>query len=243
MIDHYSQYTHKVVAFIDILGFRNIVTAFSKRENFDLFNRLLLSLHRIKHIQEMSNLPNIIPSEFEVSVFSDCIVFSTQEKNIASIVWTAGYLQADLLYLGILSRGGIASGLTYHNDGILFGESFLKAYQIEQQTAFYPRIVLSTKLADKYKKIVELWCEVDDVTYINPFKFDAVAGRADELASDGYDPRAIYFKTVRDHLTTNRKEANEENYLAKNNWMINRFNNAVNEFNKHSMEKIDQIPA
>lgn len=151
-------------------------------------------------------------------------------------MWTVGWLHAELMYVGILTRGGISIGPTIHQDGILYGEGVLSAYRLEKKAAVYPRIVIASGLVKKHQQLLKNWIEMDSdsISYVNPFQFDAVAGGADELAADGYDPRAIYFQTLRGHLMAGIKAASEEDHLAKYRWLANRFNIALADFNKNS---------
>lgn len=235
------EFKNRIISFIDILGFSEILKSLSG--NVKRHNRLHDALKRIKHIEDSAQKKCSIVSEFEVTVFSDCIAISTEEKGLFNLIWTVGWLQAELLYLGVLTRGAVSSGLLYHSDGIMYGEGFLSAYNIEQKSAIYPRVVVSNKLIQKHKNNILpfLALDFDGLYYIDLFKFDVVAGCAEELAADGYDPRAIYFKEVRDRLIENKNDATEENYLAKQQWMINKFNNAINEFNINSTERIEMI--
>ncbi len=235
------EYKQRVVAFIDILGFENLVR--SLPDNPKLFARLNYTLRRIKYIEKSRSHPNSITSDLEVSVFSDSIAISTKEEKIFSLVWTVGWLQADLMFVGMLTRGGISVGRTIHEDGILYGEGMLSAYRLESKAAIYPRIAIANGLATKHEKLLKNWIvvDVDSIVYVNPFKFDAVAGGAEELAADGYDPRTVYFKGVREHLINGIANASEEDHLAKYRWLANRFNVALADFNESSLEKIVEI--
>ena len=234
-------YSSKVVAYIDILGFGEIVKALTEKPK--LHERLSYALQRIKYIEKSVHHKKSVTSDLEASAFSDSIVISTEENNIFSLIWTSGWLQAELLYTGILTRGGISLGLLHHKDGIIYGEGLISAYNLEQKSAIYPRIVISKKLIDNHNEILSNWIvqDFDGFYFLDPFKFDAVAGDAAELAADGYDPREIYFKEVRAYLLELRKNSSEENHLAKHTWMIKRFNVALTEFNKSTIEKVELI--
>jgi hypothetical protein len=56
---------------------------------------------------------------------------------------------------GVLCRGGIAEGKVVHNNEMIFGPAMNDAYDLESNTAIYPRIIVSDKivsLAGKYRK-------------------------------------------------------------------------------------------
>jgi hypothetical protein len=233
-------YANRIIAFIDILGFRELITSISI--NHELHNRINYALHRIKTVNPQQ-FPSSKFQDIEVSTFSDSIVISSAGKNIFAVIWASGWLQADLLYAGILTRGAVSRGLLHHQDGILYGEGVLSAYELEQKASFYPRIIISNELLFQYKILLKDWIEKDhdELCFINPFKFNAVAGGATDLAADGYDPREIYFRGVRVHLIERLGSSPKEEHLSKINWMIKRFNEAATAFNKSFSGQIDLI--
>lgn len=233
------EYKQRVVAFIDILGSKSLIERLPKDKN--LHSRFYSALQVIKHLEKIKSLPQKTNlSDLEVSVFSDSIVISGEEENLFSIIWSAGHLQADLLYLGVLTRGGIAIGKTVHQQGILYGDGMLEAYRLESETAVYPRIIVAAELIrSRSHQFLRKWCErdLDGHFFVDPFKFDAVAGQADELAADGYDPRFCYFDEVHGHLFKMLETTKSRNHLAKFKWIADRYNIAAMEFNKSNREK------
>ncbi len=55
-----------------------------------------------------------------------------------------------LLKYKILIRGAITSGKLYHNNGVLFGEALVNAYNMEKDKACYPRIIYDEALLKRY---------------------------------------------------------------------------------------------
>lgn len=235
------KYIPRVVAFIDILGFEQLIRAFPKDPQ--RFEQLHYVLHRIKFEETSKAFSWNKNSDLEISAFSDSIVISAEEKDISSLVCSVGWLQAELLFVGVITRGGIAIGPTIHQDGILYGEGMLKAYRLEQHAAIYPRVVFASEVVNQYQDSLKNWIDLDfdGLTFIDFFKFDAVAGNATELATEGYDPRVVYFQEVREHLINRIENAAEEAHLAKNRWIANRFNIAIRSFNGASLEKVELI--
>ncbi len=65
----------------------------------------------------------------------------------STLVSNLSYIGAVLLEKGILFRGGMTIGNIIHNDnGTVFGQDLIDAYQLESKSAKYPRIILSDKL-------------------------------------------------------------------------------------------------
>jgi hypothetical protein len=55
-----------------------------------------------------------------------------------------------LVDLGVLTRGGIARGLAYHKDGILFGRAIIEAYNLEHDVAKVARIAVDQTVAQQW---------------------------------------------------------------------------------------------
>ena len=68
------KYEDKIVAFIDILGFSNLVK--SLENDPDLHELLFSCLQTVKSFKAESNGEDTVTSEYEVSCFSDSIVIS-----------------------------------------------------------------------------------------------------------------------------------------------------------------------
>jgi hypothetical protein len=157
-----------VVAFLDILGFKNLL------ENPHDFNNLFNVIKNLRiqntnkcRIEYESNtndnngsyLMRGIPA---ITSFSDCIVMSLTLEEVKeqfdignAVNALLSYIQqlADSLIIGgYILRGGITRGKIYHNDGVVFGKAFIEAYQLENSKAKNPRILISNNLAKEYNK-------------------------------------------------------------------------------------------
>jgi hypothetical protein len=169
----------------------------------------------------------------EISVFSDSIAISSEPFDAFGVIWACGWLHAQLLYSGILTRGGISIGETIHQDDVLYGEGMLKAYHLESNAAVYPRIVVDPALLPRLSigmknKLLEL--DSDGLWFVDPFKFDAMPGGAEDLASDGYDPREVYFAELGRHIASAIDGAKQVDHLAKWNWLANRYRIAAEKY-------------
>jgi hypothetical protein len=131
-----KRYSQRYIAFIDILGFRQLVQR-STSEKF-----LVKTI--VNALSGLNNSTGIIRS---IS-FSDSIIMSAPETQhgLRVLLMYAGNLQRDFLLEGILTRGSIVLGPVYHEDTIAFGPAVVEAYELEQHVAIYPRIVLHPTL-------------------------------------------------------------------------------------------------
>lgn len=160
------EYQPHLVAFIDILGFKELVNETDR--NSDRLNELLKVLHYLKtwelpdawglelvEIEESAQYKGVenfnISDITEATVFSDSIVVSVNaERNVnerfTSLIANLAALGAKMMEKGILIRGAITIGNLYHKSGVILGKGMIEAYQLELKSAVYPRIILSQTL-------------------------------------------------------------------------------------------------
>lgn len=162
--------TTRVVAFVDILGFRAEVIRAGPRSE-----RVQELLGILKGLQDYGVHLSEAASEREVTAFSDCIVISEPATDDAyfTIVQLASHLATELLFRGMACRGGIAKGWLHHSDGVVFGEALVKAYELESKMAVYPRVVLDFHVAQQLIpfSLDTPWIrhDVDGIWYVNMF--------------------------------------------------------------------------
>lgn len=237
--DQQIKYSEQVVAFVDILGFSSLIEAIE--EDAKLHKRLHWALTHIRSYKKTSQKENTAHSDLGISVFSDCIVVTGQEDNYHGVIWAVGWLQAQLLGAGILTRGGISFGKVFHSDEILYGKGMLNAYQIESSAAVYPRIVidpdLAIRLPEKYKSIF-LAMDSDGLFFIDPFSFNGTAGNVDALLEDGWDPHEVYLDEVEKHIQNGVAAAKRVNHKSKWTWLGVMYSIAKDEYRKTGETKL-----
>ncbi len=168
------------VAFIDILGFKNMVSTdidsvvlalryiemfcksffkFPSRETgkstYPLKYRPEYNYDYSYNQEESSEEEMNKPT---VTMFSDSIVISQPFDSffdISEFVEFISKIQYTLLTEGILIRGGISTGTLYHSDKYLFGTAIVSAYKLESKKAIYPRIIIDEKLLLEIDRIIE----------------------------------------------------------------------------------------
>lgn len=155
------------VAFLDILGFSNLVKQAIESGGDELVSRLFSC-----HQQGAS----MIASDPRASIvqFSDSIVISrpfdsSKFGEFISIV--SGY-QKMLIKGGFLCRGGISRGRHFSNGYFMVSAGLVQAYSVEQKHARYPRIVVSPELisllSEKTQQAKQKLCIEDDgLVFVN----------------------------------------------------------------------------
>lgn len=164
-------YTERIVAFIDVLGFKDIVDESEKNiEKLQLIFETLTSLKKwevpdkwgieLIEIEESAQKKGVdnfqIENDVQCTCFSDSIVVSVSICNqaanevLATLITNLALIGAKLITEGILIRGGITVGNLIHTkDGTIIGKAFIDAYQLENSAAIYPRIILSNKMIEQ----------------------------------------------------------------------------------------------
>ena len=130
-------YEEKVVAFIDVLGFSNLV-----------YNDKVDPISKYYEIILTDFKKAASKNELKFLLISDSIVVHAplNKKDFLTVVKVLSDLQHRLLIQGILVRGGISYGNLYVNDedNIIVGTGMINAYNLESK-AIYPRIIIDRR--------------------------------------------------------------------------------------------------
>jgi len=243
----YSLPTDRYVAFVDILGFRRVVERMFHGEP-ELYSTTLDCLKQLKVGEAFSE-----DGGSQLTAFSDSIVISVgPEEGLPVLTAHLMVLVGALLKQGVLCRGGVALGRTYHADGILVGEGLIRAYDLERIHAKFPRIILEHDLAE------HLWLDlmplpawerdIDGYLYLNVLShFTAASDRASlvsriEAAAQAQLDEQIFerLREVLKRLLQSHKQANASpDILAKYEWAARDFNRVVRQF---LAGRVDPIP-
>lgn len=133
-----SLYREKYVAFIDMLGFSNLV----RDAAVDLSKQSIVidAIDRLK--DTACNNPDM---GMIVSYFSDCVVISCDRTRhgLAEMLMSLLAIAENLLVIDIMVRGGLTVGYIHHDADFMFGPGMLEAYDIERCIAKHPTIMLS----------------------------------------------------------------------------------------------------
>lgn len=162
------KYEKRLIAFIDILGFRELIK--DSERNIATLEILYEVINFYKNWEkpESWNLRTIEIEEdaqkrglerFDLSgkstctCFSDSIIVSIQVSDsdinaiFSTLIANISYIGSYIIQKGILFRGAITLGNIIHQDnGIILGQGFIDAYNLESKLASFPRIIISDKL-------------------------------------------------------------------------------------------------
>jgi hypothetical protein len=146
------QFKEKFIAFIDILGFKQLVECSERGEGIPLEKivELVEKLGRAGKRQFFQQYgPEMCPTaaflqrdlDFRATQISDCVVMSAEISpaggiNLISQSWSA---VAHLLTDGLLCRGYITRGFIYHTDTQFIGTGYQKAVEKEKSVLAFSR--------------------------------------------------------------------------------------------------------
>lgn len=152
------QYKTRVVAFLDILGWREAV--FSKgKSGADVVKMLGHTLAQLQGMKSfIDSLGQLLPEDQKwpgdpvMTQFSDCVMISVANDSHGrhALEETLYTLTSNLIQFGFLLRGGVTRGDVFHERGLVFGPALIEAHELESKSAFTPRIILSKELSGEW---------------------------------------------------------------------------------------------
>lgn len=190
-------YKECYIAYLDILGFKNIISNFLCDEVFEIFTKNLKKPMDgfSKNGKQVINMNDI-----RIKVMSDSVCFyvDAEIKNaLVGLIATCLYFQVGLLRREqpILLRGAITKGNLYSDENVIFGPGYVSAYLMEENNAKYPRIIMTKSLIDEAAILTEeefmdyiprcVFCDFDElytVDYLEVFEgFDTSCNECPKL--------------------------------------------------------------
>ncbi len=175
-----SRYCNKVVAYIDFLGFKELVKrSESSQETTDSLHKFLNKVtsgeihsraygsvnYEMCPPDELdsaeaaaADMRRMLQNKHPIAIthFSDSLAISAASDDfIASQMLFELISQLTIEAwnsLGLLLRGGLASGMLVHEEnGPLFGPAMIEAYHLESKIAKFPRVVISEDALKIYR--------------------------------------------------------------------------------------------
>lgn len=158
-------YEDRAVLFVDVLGWKDELNKKSADEIYSiLFPFIQLGNEYNEHQRE--NIRQIVAQNdrmslnplhmsVQVSFFSDCFVCSIPSEFASRLCSKASNIIRIFLNEGFLVRGGLSAGSLYHKDQIVFGPALLRAYEIENKEAIFPRVLIDSSLINCLNEDVE----------------------------------------------------------------------------------------
>lgn len=131
------EYQSRLVAFVDVLGFANLVIKSATNDEARTTVSNLVATNTL-----FDRFFEKLMQRAKANFFSDSFVVSMEPDEIIYLVREIGYLARYLLLMGLPCRGGISLGPLHHEGKVVVGPALIQAYKLERDRAEYPRIVL-----------------------------------------------------------------------------------------------------
>ncbi len=238
-----EEYVEYYIAFLDILGFKDIINKKSFNEVNKIFDNLLIIKQDIMNSSSIFNeflnergLGNLFDN-IVLNIMSDSIIIAIPARHMNSLAFVTEYcrrVQASFIKDGILIRGAITKGEFYSKNEIMFGKGLIEAYLLQENEAIYPRIIMTKKLAYDYIERVGTHTTVyiqdflvndsDDYLFVNYLFYENI----------DYEKLACYIKDRLDSETNGRVR---QKYL----WLKNYFNGAIENPVKYKNPNINPL--
>lgn len=154
----------RFVAFIDLLGFSAIISRIEQSKDKDdpelhILKSILNFMDQETYEPNYStDLPIYVKTEEgliekelgdpRLTYISDCLIISAEPtlEGFKALSRKIHKITADLAFDGIFCRGAISKGKLFHNNKIIFGSSYIRAYELEKNEAKYPRIIIDPEI-------------------------------------------------------------------------------------------------
>jgi hypothetical protein len=125
----------KFVAFLDVLGFKELVN----KKDFDAldsyFSKLLSVLDDLRDKKQ----------DVQSFIISDSIILIAPKglQSFIQLIKAIQTIQSQLIWRKIIIRGAVSYGDVYYNGekNIIVGKGYIRAYLLEQE-AVYPRVII-----------------------------------------------------------------------------------------------------
>lgn len=247
------QYEPRVVAFIDVLGWRATVQRSITEP--ELVPILGLSLTAIEGHVKLNYWPqdqfpyDLDETAPEITQFSDSLIISVRPSPVGVMRLTSVVHSLSWAFMrhGLWLRGGIALGPVYHRKDLAFGPAMIEAYDLEHNHAVNPRIILSDTLADRLGQGERISSPAGETNF-KTWRQDASDGRRffDFLqplgATTGKTSLPVvstpHFTTARTAIEHGLTTFKEEKTQLKYRWLADYFNSVIGEYSSLDVDPL-----
>ena len=249
-----STYEKRVVAFLDILGFKNWIDKTENKKDFDIVNDAINYISNVREEHYHGFLSQFGTIGKEVSVFSDSIIISyaqSERGGFFYVLMDLVYICVKLSSMGIFVRGGVTYGKLIHKKQVCFGPAMVEAYNIEQNCAKYPRIIIDEK-AIKHGIRTPGYANTpeQEIEYITPLiKKDKKADMfyldflSQDQEMDNPDDYYIILIKIKTHVINNLNETRANRKVFKKyRWFAKYYNDTIRKLYKRKYyQKMDLL--
>ena len=142
LVDLKNNLTDKYVAFIDVMGFKNLVDRKRIDDLETYFSRITEILEEIK--RDKATIASLMISDSIILIAPDTL------EDFTKLLTAIRRIQSALLNKKILMRGAVSFGQVFYDQtkNIIVGKGYIRAFQLESE-AKYPRVILDPLIIKK----------------------------------------------------------------------------------------------
>jgi hypothetical protein len=185
-------YLDRYCAFVDILGFRQLIAQIdNSSESFEKLRSLLTRIHGANSGAAL----DVDGTDFRAQSISDAVAISTRVSaaGLGEIFRSLIALSLDLLVEGYFVRGSIVRAPLYHDEKMVVGQALVQAFYYESEVAKYPRIIVTRDV------------KTDMIHFGTTLPKDQLYPRIDNLRPSADGP--MYLDVLRPVVSLLRKDA------------------------------------
>lgn len=237
-------YEKRFVAFIDIIGFKNIIA--QSVENKEILKEIIEATKELrfeflkrKHENPAYKLFNIIDSyKTRVHQVSDCIIISKiahKNGSLQELVLDCAFAIHLLIKHNLLCRGCISYGDVYHTDEYIIGPAYVEAF-LGEEKEFVPAVNLSEEVYLMAQSYFHYDCfnpsnKTSEQNYFEKFMLPHSKGKYyidyfNDVGHIDVEDKLIHYNKLRDIIIKEYTGAEDYKIKAKYLWMIDKFNNS-----------------
>lgn len=167
-----AEYTECYIAFLDMLGFKNLISHGSCDEIAGIYAKFYNKKPmQAVYLGDRNIISENTTEKLNMKVMSDSICFyiDVNEPDALLCIIMSCIMFQYTLYQNdppIFLRGAIVRGNLYVNQDITFGPGLTQAYLLEENNAKYPRIILTKEIL----KFIDENSEKNDIDYASILK-------------------------------------------------------------------------
>lgn len=227
------KYENRIVLFLDILNFKNLVDATVDKDDKDIGEKIKELHDAVSDLRQSVMTPISLSNKYSrrVTQFSDSLVISIKEDDTEEQwLFFDDILQliVNLSLKGIFCRGAISQGKLFHDNKVVFGPALIDAYLTESKAALYPRVIFDRVIVEKINKEIDVdktlqyKTDTDDKVYLDYF-----AGPRHLMRGEN--------EFIKIHLLNLRRQIidglrfKSPDIRIKYGWMKNKYNRAIDD--------------
>jgi len=231
------KYQYRIVAFLDVLGFKSMLYEFEEEalEQKNEADKKLVSKKATDFVNVFKDVTNLMDTfDCNYYLFSDNICLTVDPHHnrslIVDILFTISNLFRKFSQMGYFLRGGIDYGLMLDEKSIAMGVPLANAYIMESEKAIFPRVIMSDRFIEF----------INDISFDEPnqFNIENFISKRSEIkyvnlfynvikTDDKISFFKQYKKVIEDQLFFNKEK---EKIFIKYTWIAKEYNEFLDNY-------------